>query len=110
MSKHTRFVAPLIAVAMMTVPMMAPAQSSQKGNATTSSTASPGSEQEQSQAFRDGVESATIDMAAKRVLDPQKSFRYSHPPVKKGAEREAYLAGFSAGYQAQVKKAAQPGV
>lgn len=101
MSKLTRIATPLIAVAMMTVPYMAQAQSSQQGNATPSTTTA--SVNPEAQAYKDGIESATIDMAAKRVLEPQKSFRYSHPPVKKGAERDAYLANFSAGYQAHVK-------
>ena len=105
MKKLTRIATPLIAVAMMTVPMMALAQSSQ-GNAAQSTTTNAGSinpEAQASQSYADGVQSATIDMAAKRVLDPQKSYRYLHPPVKKGPERDAYLANFSAGYTAHVK-------
>src|ERR1700712_4405127 len=112
MKKLKRIATPLIAVAMMTVPMMAPAQSSQQGNAAQSNTTNAGSinpEAQAAQAYKDGVESASIDMAAKRVLDPLKSFRYTHPPVKKGPERDAYLTQFSAGYQAHLKAAGSQG-
>jgi hypothetical protein len=96
---------------MMTVPMMAQATSSQQGNTANSiTTTAPAASIEQAQAYADGVESATFDMAAKRVLDPQKTFRYAHPPVKKGEDKAAYQAAFSAGYQAHVKQATgQPG-
>jgi len=111
MSNLKRFATPLIAVAIMTVPMMAQATSSQQGNTPSNiSTNAPAASIQQAQAYADGVESATFDMAAKRALDPQKTFRYAHPPVKKGEDKAAYQAAFSAGYQAHIKQAAgQPG-
>lgn len=90
-----------IAAALLTLPVMASAQSSQS---TTQATASAAVDTN-AQAYRDGVESATIDMAAKRKLDATKSFRYTHPPVKKGGDREGYLANFTAGYNAHLKEA-----
>jgi nitrogen fixation protein FixH len=107
MRRITCFATPLIAVAMMTVPMMAQAQSSLQGNATDNTTTAGAT---QSKAYADGMESAAIDKAAKRVLDPQKSFRYTHPPIKKGDDKAAYQAEFVAGYQAQLKQiGATPG-
>jgi len=105
MNHLTRIATPLIAVAMMTVPMMAPAQSSQQGNGANNSTTSvPAAGVEQTKAYSDGVASAQADKAVGRAIDPQKSFRYVHPPVKK-SETDAYRAAFTAGYQAQVKQA-----
>jgi hypothetical protein len=97
MKNINRFATPLIAVAMMTVPMMALAQSSQTGNATNNTTAS--ADVSQTQAYRDGIEAVKLDTAAARPIDPTKSHLYVAPPVKKDA-REGYRTAFVAGYQA----------
>lgn len=91
-----------IAAALLTLPVMASAQSFPKGSATPA--AASAAVDPNAQAYKDGIESATIDMAAKRTLDATKSFRYSHPPVKKGGDRDAYLANFTAGYNAHLKE------
>ncbi len=105
MSKLIRIATPLIAVAMMTSPMIALAQSSQTGNATQNSTtdwSAPPAGTEQAQAYRDGVEAAQLDKAANRKIDPTTSYLYVHPKVKK-EQRDAYRQSFTAGYQAAVK-------
>lgn len=104
MKKLIRIATPLIAVAMMTSPMIALAQSSQTGNATQNSTdwSAPPAGTEQAQAYRDGVEAAQLDKAANRKVDPTASFLYNHPKVKK-EQREAYRSSFVQGYQAAVK-------
>ena len=106
MKKLTRIATPLIAVAMMTVPMMALAQSSQQGNATQSSSTNndwttPPAGTAQPQAYKDGIESAKLDKLTKRAIDPTKSHMYVAPPVKKDA-RDAYRTSFVAGYQVAV--------
>ncbi len=60
-----------------------------------------GTEQAQ-QGYRDGVEAAQLDRAAKRPIDPKVSHLYVHPPVK-GAARDEYRNSFEAGYDAAVK-------
>ena len=107
MNKAIRFVTPLIAVAMMTsVSSFTLAQSSQAGSQTTAvqdwNTPPAGTEQAQ-QGYRDGIEAARLDRLANRKVDPKTSYLYTHPPVKKGAERDAYLQNFVMGYQAAVQ-------
>jgi len=101
MNNLKRIATPLIAVAMMTVPMMAPAQSSPQGNATENSNANVA----QTQGYRDGVEAAKLDTLAKRPIDPKKSHLYVNPPVKKDA-RDGYRTAFTAGYQDAVSHGA----
>jgi hypothetical protein len=104
MKKTIRIAAPLIAVALMSGASFfayaqdnqAPAAQSRSWNAPP-----PGTEQEQS-AYRDGVEAAQLDKAAKRPIDAKQSHLYVHPPVK-GAVRDSYRSSFTAGYEAAVK-------
>ena len=94
MTKLTRIATPLIAVAMMTVPMMAPAQSSQQVNAKQIHGKFRGP-------YEDGILSARIDAAANRSMDPKQSYLYVSPPVKEEA-REAYRVAFMIGYKTAV--------
>jgi hypothetical protein len=105
MKKLIRIATPLIAVAMMTSPMIALAQSSQTGNATQNNStdwSAPPAGTEQAQAYRDGVEAAQLDKAANRKIDPTASYLYNHPKVKKD-QRDAYRSSFVQGYQAALK-------
>jgi hypothetical protein len=104
MTKLTRFATPLIAVALMGAPILAHAQDSQKGNQTQTAQDwnTPPAGTEQSQGWKDGIEAAQLDKAAKRAVDPHTSHLYVHPPVK-GAAKDAYRNGFESGYQAAVK-------
>ena len=112
MKKLFRIATPLIAVAMMTsVPMMSLAQSSPQGNQAQNSTMqdwnTPPAGTEQAQAgYRDGIQAAKLDKLANRKIDAKSSFLYTHPPVKKGPARDAYLQNFVAGYQAAVQHGA----
>ena len=108
MKKLTRIAAPLIAVAMMTgVPMMSLAQNSQTQNSNVQDWNTPPAGTEQAQAdYRDGIEAAKLDSAAKRKLDAHASYLYQHPKVKKGPERDAYLQNFEAGYNAALQHGA----
>ena len=104
MKKLIRIGTPLIAVALMSgTAFSAPAQ--EKQTPTTGSrswnTPPPGTEQAQA-AYRDGIESAQLDMTAKRKVDAKSSYRYVHPPVK-GAARDEYRLNFTAGYEAALK-------
>jgi hypothetical protein len=103
MSKLTRFATPLIAVAMMTAPMLMTAQSSQPGtqNSTTQDWQTPPAGTEQADAYRDGIEAAKLDTVANRKVDPKASYLYNHPKAK-GADKEAYRQSFTKGYNAAV--------
>lgn len=101
--KCTRLATPLIAVALMTSPVFTLAQNSQKQNTPAAqdwNTPPAGTEQSQ-QAFRDGIEAAKLDKAAKRTIDAKTSHLYKKPPVKKD-QQDAYRSDFEKGYQAQV--------
>jgi hypothetical protein len=111
MNKLTRIATPLIAVAMMTVPMMAQAPSSPmmrnvSNNSTTTDWTTPPTGMAQPQAYRDGIEAAKLDRLAKRRIDATKSHLYVSPPVKKGEQREEYRQSFVAGYQAATQHGA----
>jgi hypothetical protein len=97
MMKITRFAMPLIAAAVMTAPMMVVAQSS--ATSAQSNMNMPAADQN-SQAYKDGIEAAKLDTVAKRTIDPQASYLYNHPPVKKAADKEAYRNTFTQGYKA----------
>ena len=104
MKKIIRIATPLIAVALMSgASFFAYAQNNQAPAAQSQSWNTPpaGTEQAQS-AYRDGVEAAQLDKAAKRPIDAKQSHLYVHPPVKASA-RDAYRASFIAGYEAAVK-------
>lgn len=103
MKNFTRFATPLIAVAMMAAPMVMTAQSSMTSNNNQSNMSAPaGSEQEQ--AYKDGMEAAKLDTVAGRQVNPQTSYLYNHPPVKKSADKEAYRTTFTQGYKAALAK------
>jgi len=95
-----------MAVALMTsAPIFAHAQNSQTQSSAAQTqdwnTPPAGTEQAQ-QGFRDGIEAAKLDRAAKRKIDAKASHLYVHPPVK-GAARDEYRTNFEAGYQAALK-------
>ncbi|NYF78468.1 hypothetical protein [Granulicella arctica] len=97
-----RFAAPVMAVALLSgAPLFAHAQAENSAVAQDWNTPPPGTEQAQ-QGYRDGIQAAQLDHAAKRPIDPKVSHLYVHPPVK-GAARDAYRSSFEAGYQAAVK-------
>ena len=60
-----------------------------------------GTEQAQ-QGYRDGIEAAKLDRAAKRPIDAKVSHLYVHPPVK-GTAKDQYRSSFEAGYNAAVQ-------
>jgi hypothetical protein len=104
MKKIFRIATPLMAVALMTgASVSALAQNTQKQNTPSVqdwNTPPAGTEQSQ-QAFRDGIEAARLDKAAKRTIDAKTSHLYKKPPVKKD-QQDAYRSDFEKGYQAQV--------
>lgn len=93
--KMTRIAMPLIAVAMMTAPVMVQAQSSMTSAQTNNQAVDTNS-----QAYKDGIEAAKLDTVAKRKVEPSASYLYNHPPVKKAADKEAYRNTFTQGYKA----------
>jgi hypothetical protein len=100
--KLTRLAMPLIAAALMTSPVITLAQNSQNATPAAQDWNTPPAGTEQSQqAFRDGIEAAKLDKAAKRTIDAKVSHLYKNPPVK-GAAKDGYRADFEKGYQAQV--------
>jgi hypothetical protein len=106
MKNTIRFAAPVIALALMSIApafVHAQAQTSNKTQAATSDWNTPpaGTEQAQ-QGYRDGVQAAQLDLAAKRKIDAQTSHLYVHPPVK-GAAKDEYRASFIQGYQNALK-------
>jgi Ni/Co efflux regulator RcnB len=99
--KMTRIAMPLIAVAMMTAPIMMTAQSSTMSNQQSNqSTTNMQAADQNSQAYKDGIEAAKLDTVAKRTVNPTASYLYNHPPVKKAADKEAYRNTFTQGYKA----------
>lgn len=100
--KLTRLAMPLIAAALMTSPVITLAQNTQNSKPAVQDWNTPpaGTEQAQ-QAFRDGIEAAKLDKAAKRTIDAKTSHLYKKPPVKKD-QQDAYRSEFEKGYQAQV--------
>jgi hypothetical protein len=104
MKKLIRIAAPVMAMALMSgSPMFAHAQSTPTQTAQSADWNTPpaGSEQAK-QGYRDGIEAAQLDQAAKRKIDAKASHLYVHPPVK-GEARDEYRASFAAGYDAAVK-------
>jgi hypothetical protein len=101
MKKTIRMATPLIAMAVVSgASFFAHAQTPTTQNQSWN-TPPAGTEQAQS-AYRDGVEAAQLDKAAKRKIDAKSSHLYLHPPVK-GAARDQYRTNFTAGYEAAVK-------
>jgi hypothetical protein len=104
MKKLIRIAAPLLAVALVSgSPVLVLAQNtvSAKSQVEDWNTPPAGTEQAQ-QGFRDGIEAAKLDTAAKRKIDAKSSHLYLHPPVK-GAARDAYRDSFVTGYETAVK-------
>jgi hypothetical protein len=100
--KLTRLATPLIAAALMTSPICTLAQNNQNNKPAVQDWNTPPAGTEQSQqAFRDGIEAAKLDKAAKRTIDAKTSHLYKNPPVK-GAAKDSYRAEFEKGYQAQL--------
>lgn len=110
MMKVTRIAMPLIAVALMSAsPVLAHAQTAQASqNVQDWNTPPAGTEQAQ-QGYRDGIEAAKLDRAAKRKIDAKSSHLYQHPPVK-GDARDAYRQSFINGYENAVKHSDNPGL
>lgn len=103
--KFFRIATPLMAVALMSAsPVLANAQNAQTQSSATAedwNTPPAGTEQAQ-QGYKDGIEAAKLDKAAKRKIDAKSSHLYKNPPVK-GAAKDDYRASFEKGYQAQVQ-------
>lgn len=108
--KLTRIATPLMAVALMSAPILASAQNTipAKQEAQDWNAPPAGTEQEQ-QAYRDGVEAYKLDRAAKRKIDAKSSHLYVHPPVK-GEAKDAYRQNFVNGYETAVKHNDKPGM
>jgi hypothetical protein len=101
--KLTRIATPLIAVALMSgAPLFAPAQTTQNAAQMEEWNTPPAGTEQAQQGYRDGIEAAQLDRAAKRKIDAKASHLYVHPPVK-GAARDEYRTGFTAGYEAAMK-------
>ncbi|HEY0263437.1 MAG TPA: hypothetical protein VGC07_02835 [Granulicella sp.] len=100
-----RIATPVLAIALMSgVSSFAQSVQPQNNNAAAAqdwNTPPTGTEQSQ-QGFRDGVQAAQLDRAAKRNMDAKASHLYVHPPVKGGA-RDEYRASFEAGYKAALE-------
>ncbi len=97
-----RIAAPVLAIALLSgAPVFAHAQAQNSAMAQDWNTPPAGTEQAQ-QGYRDGIEAAKLDRAAKRPIDPKVSHLYVHPPVK-GQARDEYRSSFTAGYQAAVQ-------
>jgi hypothetical protein len=91
-----------MAVALLSsAPFFAHAQMQNSSTTQDWNTPPQGTEQAQ-QGFKDGLEAAKLDRAAKRPIDPKVSHLYVHPPVK-GAAKDEYRSSFEAGYNAAVK-------
>jgi hypothetical protein len=103
MKKLIRIATPLMAVALMSgAPLFAHAQTTQTQTQTPEWNTPPAGSQEAQQGYRDGLQAAQLDKAAKRKIDAKTSHLYVHPPVK-GSARDEYRTSFVAGYDAQVK-------
>jgi hypothetical protein len=102
MIRLTRIATPLMAVVLMTgAPVFAQAQNSQTSTQAQDWNTPPAGTEQAQQGFRDGIEAAKLDKAAKRKIDAKSSHLYKNPPVK-GAARDAYRDSFEKGYQAQL--------
>ncbi|RSL16804.1 hypothetical protein EDE15_2329 [Edaphobacter aggregans] len=103
MKKLIRIATPLMAVALMSgAPIFAHAQNQASPAQTQEWNTPPQGTEQAQQGYRDGVEAAQLDRAAKRKIDAKASHLYMHPPVK-GAARDEYRSGFTAGYEAAIK-------
>ena len=102
MKQLIRIATPLMAVALMSGGLFAHAQNQTSPAQTQEWNTPPQGTEQAQQGYRDGIEAAQLDKAAKRKIDAKSSHLYLHPPVK-GAARDEYRSGFEAGYQAAIK-------
>jgi hypothetical protein len=106
MKKLIRMATPIMAMALISgSPLLAHAQSTPSETSATQDadwTNPPAGTEQAKQGYRDGIEAAKLDHAAKRPIDAKTSHLYVHPPVK-GAARDEYRVSFAAGYEAAVK-------
>ena len=101
--KLNRIAAPLMAVVLMSgAPLFAHAQNSENQTSIQDWNTPPAGTEQGQQGFRDGIEAAKLDKAAKRKIDAKSSHLYKNPPVK-GAARQDYRDSFEKGYQAQLQ-------
>ena len=111
MKKTISITASVIALAIMSIaPAFVHAQTTQKQNTPAVAdwnTPPAGTEQAQ-QGYKDGIQAAQLDLAAKRKIDAQSSHLYLHPPVK-GAAQAEYRTNFVNGYQAALKHTSSGG-
>ena len=113
MKKTIRIASSVIALALMSIaPAFVHAQTTQNQNKNTAAvedwnTPPAGTEQAQL-GYRDGIQAAQLDLAAKRKIDAQSSHLYLHPPVK-GAAKDEYRANFVTGYQTALKHTSSGG-
>jgi hypothetical protein len=108
MRNNNRFATSLMALTLLSgLPMAALAQSAQAPTTQSTDTdfnaPAPGSEQYA--AYKDGMDAAKLDTAARRKIDPKASHLYVHPPVNSKA-RDKYRTNFEAGYKAALQKGA----
>ena len=113
MKKTISITASVIALAIMSIaPAFVHAQTTQNQKQNTTAVAdwnTPPAGTEQAQlGYKDGIQAAQLDLAAKRKIDAQTSHLYLHPPVK-GAARDEYRANFVNGYQAALKHTSSGG-
>lgn len=107
MKKLIRIATPILGIALMGgVPVIAAQAQENQAQSQDWNTPPAGTEQAQ-QGYRDGIEAAKLDMAAKRPINAKESHLYVHPPVK-GAARDQYRASFEAGYKAAVAHSSNP--
>ena len=100
--KFTRIAMPLMAVALMScTPPLVQAQQNSTPQTQTQDWNTPPAGTEQAQGYKDGIEAAKLDKAAKRKIDAKSSHLYKNPPVK-GQQKDAYRNSFEKGYQAQL--------
>lgn len=104
MKNLIRFAAPAVAVALLSgAPFFAHSQvQNSVVNATQDWNTPPAGTEQTQQGYRDGIQAAQLDRAAKRPIDAKVSHLYVHPPVK-GAARDQYRTSFASGYDAAVK-------
>ncbi len=100
--KFNRMAMPLMTVALMGAPVLATAQNSNTQATQAQDWNTPPAGTEQAQGYKDGIEAAKLDKAAKRKIDAKSSHLYKNPPVK-GQQKDAYRNSFEKGYQAQLE-------
>ena len=101
--KFFRIATPLMAVALMSAsPVLANAQTTTTQEQAQDWNTPPAGTEQAQQGYKDGIEAAKLDKAAKRKIDAKASHLYKNPPVK-GTAKDDYRASFEKGYQAQLQ-------